>query len=151
MCGLTNSGDIQSPVAKVQPYQVRYHGHSGKRQRNDAGKEMRNLSQFVIVLLFTVGPIGVSDLLAGPHEKKDGRRPAPVYGLAPNQLVSGSRSGISNKRAASLVKERYTASRILGVSLLDDKGPPVYRVRTLSTNGVVKSVFVDGNSGEVFE
>tara|TARA_B110000467_G_C18205178_1_gene414127 strand:- start:353 stop:691 length:339 start_codon:yes stop_codon:yes gene_type:complete len=112
---------------------------------------MRNLSQFVIVLLFTVGPIGMSDSLAGQHEEKGGRRPAPVYGLVPNQLVPGNRSGISNKRAASLVKERYSASRILGVSLLDDHGPPVYRVRTLSSNGVVKSVFVDGNSGEVFE
>ncbi len=112
---------------------------------------MRNLFQFVIVLLFTLGPIGMSDSLAGHHEEKGGRRPAPVYGLAPSQLVSGNRSGISNKRAASLVKERYSASRILGVSLLDDQGPPVYRVRTLSANGVVKSVFVDGNSGEVFE
>jgi uncharacterized membrane protein YkoI len=98
-----------------------------------------------------VGPIAISDLLANHHEEKDSRRPAAVHGLVPNQLVSGNRSGISNKRAASLVKERYSASRILGVSLLDDKGPPVYRVRTLSANGVVKSVFVDGNSGEVFE
>jgi len=118
---------------------------------NEPGRAVRNLSQFVIVLLFTAGPMGASDSVAGPHEKKDGRRAAPVYGLAPNQLAPSNRSGISNKRAASLVKERYAASRILGVSLLDDQGPPVYRVRTLSTKGVVKSVFVDGNSGEVFE
>jgi len=118
---------------------------------NDPGRAMRNLSQVVIVLLFMVGPIGVSDSVAGPHEKKDARKPAPVYRVAPNQLAPGNRSGISNKRAASLVKERYAASRILGVSLLDDQGPPVYRVRTLSNSRVVKSVFVDGKSGEVFE
>lgn len=112
---------------------------------------MRNLAQFVILLLFTVSPIAILDSLADHHEKKDGRRPVGVQGLVPNQLAPGNRSGISNKRAASLVKERYSSSRILGVSLLDDKGPPVYRVRTLSANGVVKSVFVDGNSGEVFE
>lgn len=132
-------------------FQVDNSETTGKRQMNDPGRAMRNLSQFVIVLLFTVGPIWVSDSLAGPHEKKDSRRTAPVYGLAPNQLAPGNRSGISNKRAASLVKERYSASRILGVSLLDDQGPPVYRVRTLSNDGVVKSVFVDGKSGEVFE
>lgn len=112
---------------------------------------MRNLSQIVIVLLFMVAPIAISDSLAEPHEKKDGRRPVGGQGLSPNQLVPGNYAGISNKRAASLVKERYSSSRILGVSLLDDKGPPVYRVRTLSSKGVVKSVFVDGNSGEVFE
>jgi len=112
---------------------------------------MRNLSQFIILLLLTVGPVSISDSLADHHSKKDGRKPSGVQGLVPNQLVSGNRTGISNKRAASLVKERYSSSRILGVSLLDDKGPRVYRVRTLSPNGVVKSVFVDGNSGEVFE
>ena len=118
---------------------------------NDPGRAMRNLSKVLIVLLFMVGPIGMSDSLAGPQEKKDGRKPASVYHLSPNQLAPGNRSGISNKRAASLVKERYAASRILGVSLLDEQGPPVYRVRTLSNSGVVKSVFVDGKSGEVFE
>ena len=112
---------------------------------------MRNLSQFVILLLLTVGSVSIPNSYADHHSKKDGRKPLGVQSLVPNQLVPGNRSGISNKRAASLVKERYSSSRILGVSLLDDKGPPVYRVRTLSTNGVVKSVFVDGNSGEVFE
>jgi uncharacterized membrane protein YkoI len=117
---------------------------------------MRNLSQFIILLFLTVGPVSIPDSLADHHSKKDGRKPSGVQGLVPNQLVPnqlvpGNRTGISNKRAASLVKERYSSSRILGVSLLDDKGPQVYRVRTLSPNGVVKSVFVDGNSGEVFE
>ena len=112
---------------------------------------MRNLSQFVILVLFTVGPIPISDSLADHHEKKDARRPMAAQSLVPNQLVPGNRSGISNKHAASLVKQRYSSLRILGVSLLDDQGPPIYRVRTLSAKGVVKSVFVDGNSGEVFE
>ncbi|MGV0036476.1 MAG: PepSY domain-containing protein [Candidatus Azotimanducaceae bacterium WSBS_2022_MAG_OTU7] len=112
---------------------------------------MRIISQLVILLLFTVGPIAILDSQADYHEEKDDTRSMGVQGLAPNQLVRGKQSGITNKRAASLVKKHYSSSRILGVSLLDDKGPPVYRVRTLSTNGVVKSVFVDGNSGEVFE
>jgi uncharacterized membrane protein YkoI len=37
------------------------------------------------------------------------------------------------------------------VSLIDSKGPVVYRVKTLSPKGVVKTVFVDGNSGNVFD
>lgn len=47
--------------------------------------------------------------------------------------------------------ERYDGSRVLGVSLMDQQGAPIYKVRTLSSRGVVRSVFVDGNSGEVFE
>jgi len=112
---------------------------------------MRTPSQFFILLLFIMGPIAISDSLADGYGGKDVRRPAEAQGLAPNQLVRGNRSSISNKRAASLVKKRYSSSRILGVSLLDDQGPAVYRVGTLSEDGVVKSVFVDGNSGEVFE
>jgi uncharacterized membrane protein YkoI len=112
---------------------------------------MRKLSQNIIILLLAVGPFTLSNSLADQHDRNRSREPSGVQGLVPNQLVPGNTSSISNKRAASLVKERYSTSRILGVSLLDDEGPPVYRVRTLSPNGVVKSVFVDGKSGEVFE
>ena len=97
---------------------------------------MRNLSQIVIVLLFTGGAdCDIGFLWQNPMRKEDGRRPGGGQGLTPNQLVPGNYAGVSNKRAASLVKERYSSSRILGVSLLDDKGPPVYRVRTLSSEG----------------
>ncbi len=69
-----------------------------------------------------------------------------------NQLVQDKKPlRVSNQRAAELVKRRYSGSRVLGVSLIDSKGPPVYRVKTLSDKGVVRSVFVDGTSGEVFE
>lgn len=71
-------------------------------------------------------------------------RPEAMYAPEP-------RPGISNNHAASLVKQRYSSARILGVSLLDQGGAPIYKVRTLSENGVVRSVFVDGRSGEVFE
>ena len=74
-----------------------------------------------------------------------------LRGVQQNMTPEAQRAGIGNKRAAALVKQRYSASRILGVSLLDKNGPPIYRVRTLSPKGVVRSVFVDGNTGEVFE
>ena len=70
-----------------------------------------------------------------------------------SELVQDNRKKpqINNQRAASLVKQRYPGSRILGISLLDRGGAPVYRARTLSPDGLVKSVFVDGKSGEIFE
>lgn len=80
-------------------------------------------------------------------------RDGPIKLQQQNQRLMAPESArrISNRQAASLVKQRYGASKILGISLLNDSGPPVYRVRTLSPDGVVKSVFVDGRTGEVFE
>ncbi len=67
--------------------------------------------------------------------------------LLPNQ--DGAR--ISSKQAASRVKQRYQDSKILSINLIQSKGPAVYRVKTLSASGVVKYVFVDGTTGDVFE
>ncbi len=67
--------------------------------------------------------------------------------LLPNQ--SGAR--ISSKQAASRVKQKYQGSKILSINLIQSKGPAVYRAKTLSADGVVKYVFVDGTTGDVFE
>ncbi len=58
---------------------------------------------------------------------------------------------LGSKDAASAVKRNYRNRKILSVNLIESKGPPVYRVKTLSDKGVVKYVYVDGQSGEVFE
>lgn len=108
--------------------------------------------RILIVILMFVLAAGVNPAWADQHEKKEQRKSGSVQQMAPGRLAPDSqRAGISNRRAAALVKQQYTASRIIGVALLDDTGPPVYRVRTLSPKGVVRSVFVDGNTGEVFE
>jgi len=69
----------------------------------------------------------------------------------PASLAPEARARVSNSRAASLVKRRDSSARVIGVSLLNSGGSPVYKVRTLSSDGVVKSVFVDAMTGEVFE
>jgi len=58
---------------------------------------------------------------------------------------------LDSRGAAAQVKQQFQSYKILSVSLIDSKGPVVYRVKTLSPDGVVKTVFVDGNSGDVFE
>ncbi len=68
-----------------------------------------------------------------------------------NQLLPGQKARITNKRAASLVKQHYRSSKILSINLIRSKGPPVYRVKTLSSSGVVRYVYVDGITGDVFE
>ncbi|MDP4598767.1 MAG: hypothetical protein NWS96_07980 [Pseudomonadales bacterium] len=55
------------------------------------------------------------------------------------------------RAAAAQVKRHYQAHKILAISLIDSQGPTVYRVKTLSPDGVVKYVYVDGSSGDVFE
>ncbi|XOV89584.1 MAG: PepSY domain-containing protein [Pseudomonadota bacterium] len=78
---------------------------------------------------------------------RDFMRPPQPQGILPNQR--GPRVG--DKQAAASVRAAYGNHKILSVELIETKGPPVYRVKTLSEAGVVKYVFVDGISGDVFE
>lgn len=69
----------------------------------------------------------------------------------PQGILPSPSARISNKEAAARVRQNYRDHKILSVNLIESKGPPVYRVKTLSEDGVVKYVFVDGTSGDVFE
>lgn len=71
-------------------------------------------------------------------------------GAAPNTMLLAAKSRIDAKQAAATVK-RKLGGKVLSVKLIESKGPPVYRVKTLSKSGVVKVVFVDGQSGKVFD
>ena len=58
---------------------------------------------------------------------------------------------IGNRQAAVRVEKIYPGTRILSVKLIRGDGPAVYKVKMISSDGVVRSVFVDGSNGEVFE
>ncbi len=64
--------------------------------------------------------------------------------------VPKQRVRIKRSKAAALVRRSYPKSKILTISLLESKGPPVYKVKTLR-DGVVKHVYVDAVGGEVFD
>ena len=66
-------------------------------------------------------------------------------------MQDGQKVRVSNQQAASKVKRRYPDSKILSVKLMHSGGPPVYRFKILSGGKVVKQVFVDGISGDLFE
>ncbi len=96
----------------------------------------------IVFVLLALGGLTIPQLsFAKMHLAAQGSQ-----GFMPNQQVK-----IGNRQAASLVKKRYHSSKVLSINLIQSKGPPVYRVKTLSSNGVVKYVFVDGISGNVFE
>jgi len=61
------------------------------------------------------------------------------------------RSGYSNRQVAAMVKRRYTDSRILSIELKERKGTRIYKVKTLSKSGIMKYVFVDAGTGDIFE
>lgn len=69
----------------------------------------------------------------------------------PQNLLPNQGARIGTKQAASRVKQKYQSSKILSINLIRSKGPAVYRVKTLSASGVVKYVYVDGTTGDVFE
>lgn len=114
---------------------------------------MRNL----MLLIWLVASLGVTQgAVAGPY----GLTGKPILLAAQNLVPSKpSRAArlpprtqrLGSRDAAEQVRQQYQSYKILSVSLIDSKGPVVYRVKTLSPKGVVKTVFVDGNSGNVFD
>jgi uncharacterized membrane protein YkoI len=103
---------------------------------------LRRAALLVLLLLWS---------LNAASQPGDERKKARKEGdRSQKQLVSEQRKGITRGQAASKVKQRYKSSRIMGISRTDG-ATPLYRVRILSREGVVKSVFVDGRTGEVFE
>jgi uncharacterized membrane protein YkoI len=74
-----------------------------------------------------------------------------VIAQSKSSLLPSQSAKVSNKEATASVKQRYSGSKILSINIIKSKGPPVYRVKTLSPDGVVKYVFVDGTTGDVFE
>lgn len=69
----------------------------------------------------------------------------------PSSLLPNQGAKINTRQAATRVKQKYHSSKILSIDLIQSKGPAVYRVKTLSASGVVKYVYVDGTTGDVFE
>jgi uncharacterized membrane protein YkoI len=72
-----------------------------------------------------------------------GYHEAPMMRLAAAAQLSAS-------QAASKVKQRY-GGKVLSVTLSQNGGKPVYRVKVLTKSGVMKIVLVDGVSGRVYE
>jgi len=70
--------------------------------------------------------------------------------LQKNILPRKSRSRAGGEEAASLAKQSFPRSKILSVKPMQGSGNQ-YRVKLLSNGGVVKYVFVDASSGEVFD
>ena len=101
-----------------------------------------------VVLAILLIPVAAT---AVPHDRADIMPAAIVLAQSPTGLLPNQGPRISSREAASRVKQRYKSSKILSINLIQSKGPAVYRVKTLSASGVVKYVFVDGATGDVFE
>ncbi|MDX1695662.1 MAG: PepSY domain-containing protein [Ketobacteraceae bacterium] len=59
-------------------------------------------------------------------------------------------AGVSIETAIQKAKGKY-GGKVLSAKEIRSKGPLVYKIKLLLPNGRVKTVFVDGESGEVFE
>ena len=99
-------------------------------------------------MLLTLGvALSLTAAVAMPIEAAPGMLAVQGRGAA---MLLAAKATIDAKQAAAAVKKRYQG-KILSVQLIDSKGPPVYRVKTITPGGIVKVVFVDGNTGDVFE
>lgn len=57
---------------------------------------------------------------------------------------------VSIEAAIRKAKAKY-GGKVLSATEIRSKGPLVYKIKLLLPNGRIKTVFVDGKSGEVFE
>ncbi len=102
--------------------------------------------------LLTLGP----GLKAAPKpDERPRSQGAPISGLPIlNTYSTGARAqgpAIDNQSAARRVKERFKDRRILGIKLIQRRNKTLYRVKTLSAEGVVTFVNVDAESGALTE
>ena len=116
----------------------------------------RTISHLVLIVLFSAcGAIHAEPALERklvPAQQKGSVRPVEKRGdhSKPNRILPRAPK-IDARAAASRVRKAHQDHRVLAINLIDRKGPPIYRVKTLSNKGVVQFVYVDGDNGEVFE
>lgn len=104
----------------------------------------------ILGLMIIVAPV----VAAAPHAHRSEMIAARDYlRPAPKALLDNSRPPkVGSSQAVEQVKRAYSDSKILSMQLMESgKGPPVYRVKTLTSEGVVKYIYVDAMSGDVFE
>ena len=73
------------------------------------------------------------------------QHPAGLHSSSANWLAK-----VTIEEAIGKAKEKY-GGKVLSAKEIESKGPLVYKIKLLLPNGRVKTVFVDGESGEVFE
>jgi len=81
----------------------------------------------VLIVLFIIGSLLCSQISYAKRSKPD---------------------VISKGEAISAVKSELRG-KILSIHLIPSEGPPVYKVKLLLAKGRVRTVFVDGQSGQI--
>lgn len=76
--------------------------------------------------------------------------PLPVSALALSLPVAAQAATVSESTAVANAL-RVVKGRVLSVQLIESRGPPVYRIKILTENGRVRTVHVDGQTGEVIK
>ncbi len=98
-----------------------------------------------LALLIFVSPVN-----AGPFDRPGQLGQMAEFKLPESKfLPSNPRPRAGEKKAAAYAKNAFPDAKILSVNYMQRDGS--YRVKVLSRGGVVKYIFVDPDSGEVFE
>ena len=107
------------------------------------------------VLMFLLVMLGASHAMADSFHRQ-----GLLQVAAQEYLRSGTKGvqdptrspRVHSEQAVAQVKRAFADYKILSIQLVDSaKGSPVYRVKTLTPKGIVKYIYVDGQSGDVFE
>tara|TARA_R110002072_G_scaffold31735_5_gene97581 strand:- start:68107 stop:68409 length:303 start_codon:yes stop_codon:yes gene_type:complete len=92
------------------------------------------------------------DASANPFSYPErGNQRSAEFRKAPDNFLPGNvRARTGSREAANQAKQRYPDSKILSINPVRNNDRQ-YRIKLLSNDGVVKYVFVDATSGEVFD
>ena len=108
---------------------------------------MRILILLIPTLLCVLSSQG---LAARPFDLRAGPGTLHAQSIKP-ETTSAASPRLDSRAAAARVKQRYQGHKILAIQLVEARASSGYRVKMLSPEGVVTSVFVEGRSGDVFE
>lgn len=94
--------------------------------------------------------LAISITFAAPAFSKAARPWPEAAGAAPGMSLIAAQPSVTGEQAADLAR-RATGGRVLSVKRVVRDGRTLYRVKVLTQGGVVRSVFVDAQTGEVAE
>ncbi len=97
-------------------------------------------ASFIVVILLN---------LALLHSTVAAAAPAINGGLIIAQRASNSPApSLAKEKAVRIAKKRHPG-KVLSADQIKSKGPAVFRIKVLTKRGVVRTVHVDGHTGEV--
>jgi len=109
------------------------------------------MDNLILLTTLMLGLLSAQQVAARPFDHPVGTSLLLVENRHSASSATPALQRLDSRTAAARVRQQHQNHKILSIQLIEGQGPGVFRVKTLSPQGVVKYVFVDASSGNVFE